>query len=189
MGCRGNIVFRQQDGFLGLYLHNGGYKIRTETAKALIAVVDAGRERDAGYATRIAVSQVIGASWNQEYNYGLYVGSTLDQAVADNEYDVIVVDWVAQQVTIRGKYMVTEIKETYSITGFIDVHWEDVINAQLVERYNAAVSKCNEVFPDSYEILPYGYKVTTEEITHMEAHYANVLEPHAARVKNGQVNA
>lgn len=123
MGARGNILFSQGMGYIGLYLHNGGYNMKEKLAHAIQRVVDCGRVSDIGYANRIAISDIIGDDWSQNYSYGLYAGATMNEAIADNEYDIIVVDWNSEQVLIYdfdyGKWQVTTVKESYTFNEFV----------------------------------------------------------------------
>lgn len=64
-------------------------------ANALYVVLKEGRANDPAYATRIAISQIIGDDWNQGLGYGITVNE-----VADNEHSVPVVDWEKGTVTL-----------------------------------------------------------------------------------------
>lgn len=123
MGDRANVVFKQGKGYLGLYLHNGGYRVKSDVANTLQRVVDARRTSDDGYATRIAISNIIGNDWSQDYSYGLYAGATINDAIADNEHDIIVIDWEDGTVLLYdfdfGKWVIKDVKQTYTFDEFI----------------------------------------------------------------------
>lgn len=95
MGNRANFGFTAAEGepTLFLYGHYAGYEMLNTLAQAL----DRARPRwnDEGYATRIAISQIVGDDWNGEYGYGLYINQT-----GDNEHSVPVVNWDTQTVSL-----------------------------------------------------------------------------------------
>jgi hypothetical protein len=78
-----------------LYSHWGGGS-RHET---LAAAIDAARPRwdDNTYATRIAVSHIIGTDWDRETGYGLEAG---DNCRTDVEYPLMLVDWDKRTISI-----------------------------------------------------------------------------------------
>jgi len=93
MGDRANFGFRQTDGsVIYLYGHWAGYQMMDSLAQA----IETARPRwnDEMYATRIAISQLIGDKWNQEYSWGIA------NHIGDNEHSVPVVDWNAKAVTL-----------------------------------------------------------------------------------------
>jgi len=99
MGDRNVVGFR--DGAnaptLYLYSHWGGYEQDKTLANALRKVLEAGRESDYPYATRIAISQMIGDDWNHATGYGLTINEH-----PDPDYDYInVVDWSTGMVHNR----------------------------------------------------------------------------------------
>lgn len=101
MGCRGNIIIKQESGlFLGVYHHNGGHLVRQLTQAAILAVQEAGRDNDESYCNRIMISTIVGNRWSQAYDYGIYVGTTMQEAMGENEMDVVMVDWQARSVTV-----------------------------------------------------------------------------------------
>jgi hypothetical protein len=95
MGDRANFGFRadNESPVVVLYAHWGGYEMMNNLAHA----IETARPRwtDEGYATRIAISQLIGEEWNQEYSYGIYVNQ-----IGDNEHSVPVVNWGDQTVSL-----------------------------------------------------------------------------------------
>ena len=100
MGDRNVVGFR--DGAnaptLYLYSHWGGDKQNETLANALRKVIEAERETDYAYATRIAISQIIGDDWSRDTGYGI----TIDEH-PDPDYDYVnVVDWSTGMVYRRN---------------------------------------------------------------------------------------
>jgi hypothetical protein len=122
MGDRANFGFRadSESPVVVLYAHWGGYQMMSNLANA----IEAARSRwtDEGYATRIAISQLIGEEWNQELSYGIYVNQ-----IGDNEHSVPVVNWKDQTVslyeadwnTIRVEFDYATPKFTMGFDAFI----------------------------------------------------------------------
>ena len=93
MGNRANFGFRQTDGsVIYLYGHWAGYEMMARLSDALIAAER--RWNDESYATRIAISTMIGDEWSQEYSWGI------STSLGDNEHSVPVVDWQNKTVTL-----------------------------------------------------------------------------------------
>ena len=96
MGDRANFGFRQNNTapVIILYAHWGG---GPDMLNRLAIALKAARPRwhDPGYATRIAISQLIGEYWNQELSYGLFVDK-----IRDNEYPIPVVSWEEAVVSV-----------------------------------------------------------------------------------------
>lgn len=58
-------------------------------AEALRNVIEAKRDNDPAYATRIAISHIIGEDWHRDTGYGISVGEYVQP-----DYDYInIVDW------------------------------------------------------------------------------------------------
>ena len=95
MGDRANFGFRADENapVVVLYAHWGGYAMMSNLAHA----IETARPRwtDEGYATRIAISQLIGDQWDQEYSFGIYVDS-----LGDNEHSVPIVNWADKTVSL-----------------------------------------------------------------------------------------
>lgn len=95
MGDRANFGFREnaEAPIVNLYGHWAGYEMMSKLAHA----IDTARPRwtDHGYATRIAISQLIGNDWGQGVSWGIYVNT-----LGDNEHSVPVVNWDEQTVTL-----------------------------------------------------------------------------------------
>jgi hypothetical protein len=93
MGDRANFGFRQTDGsVIYLYGHWAGHEMMARLSDAIIAANP--RWHDESYATRIAISTMIGEEWNQEYGWGI------STHIGDNEHSIPVVDWNAETVTL-----------------------------------------------------------------------------------------
>ena len=87
MGDRANFAFVQDNGdTIVLYGHWSGYKMLENLAEAVFKARP--RWGDTGYATRIAISQLIGDGWDMETGFGLYVNE-----IADNEHKIPVVNF------------------------------------------------------------------------------------------------
>ena len=87
MGDRANFVFVQDTGeTIVLYGHWAGYNMLENLADAVAAAQP--RWSDSSYATRIAVSQMVGESWSSETGWGLYVNE-----IGDNEHKIPVINW------------------------------------------------------------------------------------------------
>jgi len=122
MGDRANFGFRanSESPVVVLYAHWGGYEMMNNLAHAIATARP--RWSDEGYATRIAISQLIGEEWNQELSYGIYVNQ-----IGDNEHSVPVVNWGEGTVslyeadwnTIRVDFDHATPKFTMSLDAFI----------------------------------------------------------------------
>jgi len=99
MGDRATFVFEQSNGFeenngdaIFLYGHWAGEGMMANLATAIEKASP--RWSDESYATRIAISQLIGNQWDQELSWGIstYFG--------DSEHSVPVVNWTKQTVRL-----------------------------------------------------------------------------------------
>lgn len=96
-----------------LYSHWGGFERELELVRALEKAEP--RWSDPSYATRIAISYIVGERWNSELGYGIYVGETYK---GDNEYPTIyVVNWEERQVTAESESGV--VISTFGLDTFI----------------------------------------------------------------------
>jgi hypothetical protein len=105
MGDRANVIFTTKKAVTGkgqdrllkgnivLYSHWGGCELATNVRKALAKAE--GRWSDAGYATRIIVSRLVGDEWADTTGFGLYVGE-----LGDNSHNFVVVDFAVQCIRI-----------------------------------------------------------------------------------------
>jgi hypothetical protein len=113
MGDRANFGFKQSNGeTIVLYGHWAGYEMLKQLANA----IEAARPRwtDESYATRIAVSQLVGDSWNSETGWGLTVNQILD-----NEHKIPVIDWDKKTFSLHEEAPWSESTE-YKVRGMQD---------------------------------------------------------------------
>lgn len=100
-----------------LYSHWGGNVRHAEIARAIEAAMP--RWSDPTYATRIAISNIVGDSWKEETGFGIEAGPTCLTSV---EYGAILVDWSAKTVTeyayARGESLGEEVNQ-WDLNGFI----------------------------------------------------------------------
>jgi hypothetical protein len=111
MGNRANYGFRSGENTVFLYGHWAG---EPGMAECLASALREARPRwgDDGYATRIAMSQIVNDDWNSETGWGIYVNE-----IGDNENPIYVVDWASQTV------------EIYECDG-----WSDVSHQEKLEQ-------------------------------------------------------
>jgi len=95
MGDRANFGFVQPNGqTIVLYGHWAGHQMLGRLADAVIAARP--RWNDSSYATRIAISNLIGDQWNMETGWGLYVNE-----IGDNEHKIAIIDWDQQTFSLH----------------------------------------------------------------------------------------
>ena len=95
MGDRANFGFVQPNGeTIVLYGHWAGHNMLGRLADAVIAARP--RWTDSSYATRIAISQLIGDQWNMETGWGLQVNER-----SDNEHKIAVINWQEQTFSLH----------------------------------------------------------------------------------------
>ena len=95
MGDRANFGFKHGNGnTIMLYGHWAGFEMMSQLANA----IEAARSRwnDEAYATRIAVSNLVGDNWKETTGWGLTVNQILD-----NEHKIPVVDWLSETVSLH----------------------------------------------------------------------------------------
>lgn len=101
MGDRITFGFRsepKQDKTIWLYSHWCGSERYDLVAKALVASRPRWSQHD--YATRIAISQIVGDAWNEETGFGISVGSAADTMP---DYDEVpVINWYNRTVTLES---------------------------------------------------------------------------------------
>jgi hypothetical protein len=103
MGDRANFGFKADgNNVINLYGHWAGANRHQYLAQALEA--SRGRWQDNGYATRIAISTIVGPDWRGQLSWGLYVNS-----FGDNEYPYLLVNFDTQEVK--------EYEASYATTG------------------------------------------------------------------------
>ena len=119
MGDRANFGFRQNNGdTLYLYGHWAGHEMLANLASAVSAAES--RWQDSSYATRIAISNLIGDEWAQTTGWGLSINR-----IEDNEHKVPVINWDAKTFTLYEEDLTTVV---YSSTL-----------AEFVEKYSRLV--------------------------------------------------
>jgi hypothetical protein len=95
MGDRANFGFVQPNGnTIVLYGHWAGAGMLGRLADAVIAARP--RWNDSAYATRIAISRIIGDQWNMETGFGLHVNE-----ISDNEHKIAIIDWDQQTFSLH----------------------------------------------------------------------------------------
>ena len=95
MGDRANFVFVQPGGdTIVLYGHWAGYNMLANLAEAVAKAQP--RWNDPSYATRIAISQMIGDGWGFETGWGLQVNQ-----ISDNEHKIAIVDFDQQTFSLH----------------------------------------------------------------------------------------
>ncbi len=95
MGDRANFVFVQPNGeAIVLYGHWAGYNMLQNLAEAAIKAQN--RWSDPSYATRIAISHMVGEGWAMETGWGLAVNEILD-----NEHKIPVIDFAQQTFSLH----------------------------------------------------------------------------------------
>lgn len=101
MGDRIAFGFRAEpnkpESTIWLYAHWSGAHRYDHVRNALVAARP--RWNDSSYATRIAISQIVGESWNDEHGFGISVGQDCGIGL---DYDhVLVVNWHNRTVTVE----------------------------------------------------------------------------------------
>ena len=103
MGDRANFGFRQSnENVVFLYGHWAGHGMLEKLADAVVAARP--RWTDESYATRIAISHLVGQEWNSETGWGIYVNE-----IGDNEHKVPVIDWNNQTFTLYQEDLKTVV--------------------------------------------------------------------------------
>jgi hypothetical protein len=113
MGDRANFGFKQSnDNVVFLYGHWAGHRMLENLADA----VQHARPRwnDEGYATRIAISRMVGDEWSSETGWGIYVNE-----IADNEHKIPIVDWHNKTFTLVEEDLQTVVFST-DLDKFVD---------------------------------------------------------------------
>ena len=113
MGDRANFGFKDRKGdTVFLYGHWAGHRMLENLANA----VEAARPRwtDETYATRIAISRLVGDEWQSETGWGISVNQ-----LADNEHKVPVIDWANATFTLMEEDLQTVVF-TSSLDSFVN---------------------------------------------------------------------
>ena len=113
MGDRANFGFVDSKGdALFLYGHWAGYNMLAKLANAVKAAEPRWDCED--YATRIAISNLIGDEWAQETGWGIYINQ-----LGDNEHKVPVIDWKNQNFTLYEEDLKTVVF-SLPLASFVD---------------------------------------------------------------------
>lgn len=129
MGDRANFGFKQANGqTIVLYGHWAGHDMLGKLASA----VEAARPRwnDESYATRIAVSQLVGNEWNSETGWGLTVNQILD-----NEHKIPLIDWSTQTFSLHEEAPWSESTE-YKVRGMQDEPMFTMTLDSFIDKYS-----------------------------------------------------
>jgi hypothetical protein len=129
MGDRANFGFKQSNGqTIVLYGHWAGYGMLERLANA----VEAARPRwnDESYATRIAISQLVGEQWMDETGWGLAVNEILD-----NEHKIPLIDWSTKTFSLHEEAPWSESTE-YKIRGMQDEPMFTMTLDSFIEKYS-----------------------------------------------------
>jgi hypothetical protein len=113
MGDRANFGFRQSnENVVFLYGHWAGHRMLENLADA----VEHARPRwnDESYATRIAISRLVGEEWTSETGWGITVNE-----LADNEHKVPVIDWENNKFILMEEDLQTEVF-SLSLDSFVN---------------------------------------------------------------------
>jgi len=95
MGDRANFGFTQPNGHtIVLYGHWAGGAMLNQLANAVLAAEP--RWEDPAYATRIAISQLVGDQWTSEIGWGLHVDE-----ISDNEHRIPVINWDKKRFSLH----------------------------------------------------------------------------------------
>lgn len=116
MGDRRVVGFRENEdaGTVFMYSQWGGESQVTD----LIAAIEKAEPRwnDPSYATRIALSQLIGNEWNNETGHGIYTDNTVHGA--DYPF-ILIVEWDEGRVKVCSNNDSTEVMEIIAFADFI----------------------------------------------------------------------
>jgi len=98
MGDRAIIGFKKSKDSMPvfLYAHWGGSERYIDAARAIEAAEN--RWDDTTYATRIAVSTIVGSQWSNETGFGL--SADLDEMTMPDYDDVLIVSWLDRVVEV-----------------------------------------------------------------------------------------
>jgi hypothetical protein len=113
MGDRANFGFKDRKGdTVFLYGHWAGHRMLENLANAVAAARP--RWNDESYATRIAISHMVGDEWTSETGWGISVNQ-----LADNEHKVPIINWKEQTFTLMEEDLQTIVFES-SLDSFVN---------------------------------------------------------------------
>lgn len=102
MGDRANFGFKDNGNTIFLYGHWAGHDMLNNLAHAVLAAES--RWSDSSYATRIAISNLVGDEWTQTTGWGLSVDRILD-----NEHKVPIINWEEKTFTLMEEDLQTVV--------------------------------------------------------------------------------
>ena len=103
MGDRANFGFRDsKENIVFLYGHWAGHRMLEQLADAVAAAEP--RWQDESYATRIAISRLVGEEWTSETGWGIYINQ-----LGDNEHKVPIIDWKNRTFILMEEDLQTEV--------------------------------------------------------------------------------
>ncbi len=112
MGDRANFGFVQPNGeTIVLYGHWAGYHMLANLAEAVAKAQP--RWSDPSYATRIAISNLIGDGWSMETGWGLHVNE-----IGDNEHKIAIVDFTQMAFSLHEEDSFYNLDYTQLILEF-----------------------------------------------------------------------
>lgn len=132
MGDRGNIYLKYEGSETGIYLytHWHGTVLPGILQKGIRRCLDAGRQTDCQYASRIIFEAMIEDAYDKATGYGM------SPYLCDNEHKILCVDFEKQEVQILptppwdvgGEYraQVERPLASYSFTDFVTLKQEDM---------------------------------------------------------------
>lgn len=128
MGDRANFGFRQSNGeTIVLYGHWAGHDMLGNLAQAVSAAMP--RWQDEAYATRIAISRLVGEQWLDETGWGLSVNQILD-----NEHKIPLIDWSTKTFSLHEEAPWSESAE-YKVRGMMDEPMFTMTLDSFVDKY------------------------------------------------------
>jgi len=108
VGDRANFGFVQPNGeTIVLYGHWAGYHMLANLAEAVAKAQP--RWSDPSYATRIAISNLIGDGWSMETGWGLHVNE-----IGDNEHKIAIVDFTQMTFSLHEEDSLRAFVEKYT---------------------------------------------------------------------------
>ena len=130
MGDRANFVFVQPSGeTIVLYGHWAGHNMLEHLGEAVAKAQS--RWSDPSYATRIAISQMIGDGWGMETGWGLQVNE-----ISDNEHKIPVINWLDQTMSLHEED--SHFNESNKVRGMKNEALFTIDLRTFVEKYTDA---------------------------------------------------
>jgi hypothetical protein len=134
MGDRANFGFKQSNGeTIVLYGHWAGHQMLANLADAVSAAEP--RWTDESYATRIAISQLVGKEWTSETGWGLSVNRILD-----NEHKIPIIDWEKKTFSLHEEEPWSEDGNQFKVRGMQDEPIFTMTLENFVSKYSSQLS-------------------------------------------------